>query len=366
MPVFTVNNLSYCCFSAISDDGTKCVFGAKYPPASGTLAPQMQTPSPASMLATPNVTREEVLAFWNSESTFQVDGSHKGGRWGSDNLPTSDRNWLTGLFIGDRIEITRVADGIIKFSGGKQFAETPVLDNTVGKAWSCNATYNGATYGVYLTDNIMPQVARDVLFVWTNKSGNTFIKLLTRGNDPYSVDMPGQTVPGAGEHMEPGKDINVKKGVLRTVKEELGIPKTTLTQCYLLPLGRYADQGRDPRYHTYDGGKWGLVRGSETNAHVLYMKSDTDECPAEVDPEDTVEINKKWWAPLSSVIADYPIDRWMIADHTKFIPDAIRAIDIFNLLSEDVQKESLLVVPDEDVVLAADGACASANANAPA
>jgi len=349
MPVYTVNNLSYCSFSAVNDAGTKVVFGSKYPPASGTLAPQMQTPSHPSMLSSPSVTREEVIKFWNDDSTFQVDGSHKGGRWGSDNLPTTDRTWLTGLFIGDRIEINSVADGIFKFNGGKPFAEgTSVLDNTAGKAWSCNASFNGTAYGVYLTDNIMPQVARDVLFVWTNKTGNTFIKLLTRGNDPFSVDMPGRIVPGAGEHMEPGKDINVKKGVLRTIKEELGIPKTTLTQCYLLPLGRYDDQGRDPRYHTYDCNKWGLVRGSETNAHILYIKSDTDNEPTEIDPEDTVEINKKWWAPLDSVLTDYNIDRWMIADHRKFIPDTISMISSFNQLSKSDQQMSLLFVPDED------------------
>ena len=224
-----------------------------------------------------------------------------------------------------------------------------MIDNTVGKAWSCNATFNGTTYGIYLTDNIMPQVARDVLFVWTNKSGNTFIKLLTRGNDPLSVDMPGRIIPGAGEHMEPGKDINVKKGVLRTIKEELGIPKTTLTQCYLLPLGKYGEQGRDPRYHTYDGGKWGLVRKSETDAHVLYIKSDTDVEPTEIAPGDTTEINKKWWTPLASVLTDYPIDRWMIADHRKFIPDTISVLSSFNMLSETDQKKSLLFVPDEDV-----------------
>jgi ADP-ribose pyrophosphatase YjhB (NUDIX family) len=162
--------------------------------------------------------------------------------------------------------------------------------------------------------------------------------------------MPGRIVPGAGEHMEPGKDINVKKGVLRTIKEELGIPKTTLTQCYLLPLGRYDDQGRDPRYHTYDCNKWGLVRGSETNAHILYIKSDTDNEPTEIDPEDTVEINKKWWAPLDSVLTDYNIDRWMIADHRKFIPDTISMISSFNQLSKIDQQMSLLFVPDDSLL----------------
>lgn len=350
MSVYTVINLSYCSFAAVNDDGTKVVFGSKYPPAGGTLAPQLDVPSPKAMLTTPSVTREEVIKFWNSDSTLQDDGSHKGGRWGSNNLPTTDSTWLTDLFIGDRLVINQVADGIISSNRGKPFTEgTTVIDNTAGKAWSCNATFNGTTYGVYLTDNIMPQVAQDVLFVWTNKSGNTFIKLLTRGNDPTSVDMPGRIVPGGGEHKEPGKDINVKKGVLRTIKEELGIPKTTLTQCYLLPLGKYDEQGRDPRYHTYDGGKWGLVRKSETDAHVLYIKSDTDKEPTEINFVDTTEINKKWWTPLSSVLTDYPVDRWMIADHRKFIPDTFWVLSSFNMLSEADQKKYLLFVPDEDV-----------------
>ena len=76
MPVYTVINLSYCSFAAVTDDGTKVVFGSKYPPAGGTLSPKLDVPSPKAMLTTPSVTRDEVLNFWNSASTLQDDGSH--------------------------------------------------------------------------------------------------------------------------------------------------------------------------------------------------------------------------------------------------------------------------------------------------
>lgn len=329
-----INNLSYCAVSAVYD-GKKVLYLQKFPPATGTFAPKMDVQSSPDELDMNTVSKSEVIDFWNSNESYQNNGNWKGGKWGKNNLCTTDATWLSGAFIGDTVSLTKVADGIIKFNGGKGFtSDMPILSNTESLACSYNATFNGMVYGVYVTDNIMPQKANDVLFIWENSKGHQFIKLLTRGyND--NVDMPQRMMPGAGEHMEPGKDIKVKDGVIRAVNEEIGIPDSTLTDCYLLNLGTYNDEGRDPRYWNYSIGSksFGMKRGSETNAYILYLKSDNDAAPKEVNPSDTEEVNSKWWAPLNTVLTDYPDDRWMIIDHKKFIPDAINAINDFNKLS---------------------------------
>jgi ADP-ribose pyrophosphatase YjhB (NUDIX family) len=249
---------------------------------------------------------------------------------------TTDRSWMFDSFIGDSISIKLIKQGIIKFNGGKEFNETmDVLPNTKGTVWSCNVEWNGNQYGVYLTDNIMPQYANDVLFVWKNQTGNKYIKLLTRGNNE-NVDMPLRMMPGAGEHMEPGTDIKVKAGILRAVNEEIGIDPSTLTLCYLLNLGIYNSEGRDPRYWEYStliDGKlinFGMKRGSTTNGYILYLVSESNDYPKEIAPQDTQEVGFKWWSKLDTVLSDYPNEKWMILNHQKFIPDTISKLNDFD------------------------------------
>lgn len=340
-----VNKLSYCAFSFVSS-AEKVFYAQKFPPAGGTTVPNLQKPSTDEEQSFDSVDKKTFIDFWLSDSSFQTGGSWKGGRWGKSNLPTTDSTWMTDVFIGDKVIVTVVKNGIIKFNGGKSFTdEMPVIPGSENTAWSCNVSFNDTVYGVYLTDNIMPQKANDVLFVWENKSGQQFIKLLTRGHSD-NVDMPRRMMPGAGEHMEPGKDVKVKAGVLRAINEEIGIDESTLTDCHLLNLGTYSSEGRDPRYWLYqmDTNTFGMKRGSETNGYVIYLKSDTDTAPKEIAPQDTEEVNSKWWAPLGNVLADYPDDRWMILDHKKFIPDTIKAIDAFKKLSPDEQEMTKFTV----------------------
>jgi hypothetical protein len=77
-----------------------------------------------------------------------------------------------------------------------------------------------------------------------------------------------------------------------------------------------------------------MKRGSTTNGYILYLVSDSNDEPKEVKPEDTQEVGFKWWAKLSSVLDDYPIEKWMILDHQKFIPDTIYKTDEFDKISE--------------------------------
>jgi hypothetical protein len=333
-----INKVGYCAFSIVMDDNlNKALYVQKFPPMNGTKVPNFESNSLPSDVEFDKISKENFVAFWNSDISYQTNGSWKGGKWGKSNLMTTDRSWMFDSFIGDSISIKFIKQGIIKFNGGKEFNETmSIIPNTENNVWSCNVEWNGICYGVYLTDNIMPQYANDVLFVWKNLSGHKYIKLLTRGNNE-NVDMPLRMMPGAGEHMEPGADIKVKAGILRAVNEEIGIDSSTLTQCYLLNLGIYDSEGRDPRYWEYsmliDGKltKFGMKRGSSTNGYILYLVSNSNDEPKEINPIDTQEVGFKWWAKLDSVLKDYSNDKWMIIDHRKFIPDVISKINEFDL-----------------------------------
>jgi hypothetical protein len=152
-------------------------------------------------------------------------------------------------------------------------------------------------------------------------------------------------MPGAGEHMEPGKDIIVKAGVLRAINEEIGIAAETIAKSYLLNLGIYSKEGRDPRYWTYsyeneNGEKFnfGMERGSTTKAYIIYFDSNSNDEPKEIAPQDTIEVGFKWWAELDTVLSDYDVNRWMILDHMSFIPDAIALLNDFDTKSDSYKE----------------------------
>lgn len=337
-----INKISYCALSVVVNE-RKALYLQKYPPAGGAFVPNMASTSPPEDLTYDTISKTDMISFWLCADSYQPSGCWKGGRWGKSNLPTTDDKWMTGIFIHDPIRITLVKKGIIKMNAGPFSPTAPVLANTESSAWSCNVEYGSKTYSAYLTDNIMPQRANDVMFIWENNVGQSFIKLLTRGSSD-NVDMPQRMMPGAGEHLEPGKDIKVKDGILRAIYEEIGIEESTLTEAYCLPLGKYASEGRDPRYWTYShlvNGEivyFGMKRGSETLGYVIYFKSSTAVAPKEVDPADTEEINTKWWGCLNTVLRDFPDNRWMIADHKKFIPDTLRALNEFRRMSPHDQE----------------------------
>jgi hypothetical protein len=355
----TVNKIFYCGFSILvrlEDGSQKVIYIQKFPPASGTTSPIMKNPTlNPDELKVDTITREELIAFWNDPASRQINGNWKGGEWGPNNLVTTDATWLTGTFIGDTVTCEIIANGIIKFNGSNEFmAGTDIIPGTENKALSCNIALNGRKYSCYLTDQVMPQVAIDVLFVYKNKKGAKFIKLLKRGQGP-NVDMPRRIMPGAGEHLEPGLDPTFKAGIIRAVQEEIGIPPETLSKCYLLNIGIFNDPGRDPRYWSFSYPRenvtqekrsksvidFGINRGSQSNAYILYINMDTDSEPREENPLDTEEVNKKWWQSLDQVLPIHE-DKWMIIDHQQIVTRAIGALDNFDRLSEEQQRTHLL------------------------
>jgi 8-oxo-dGTP pyrophosphatase MutT (NUDIX family) len=337
-----INKISYCAFSMLITlpNGTqKAVYVQKFPPAAGTTIPNMDKASTPNELKVDPVSKETLISFWQSPASKQVNGLWKGGAWGQNNLVTTDTTWLTGAFIGSVITVQPIANGIIKFNVGKPFAEgSAIIAGSEGKALSCHCELNGQIYSCYVTDQIMPQYANDVLFIYRSPSGDK-IKLLKRGTGP-NVDMPARMMPGAGEHMEPGSDVKMKSSVLRAVNEEIGLPQETLDQCYLLDLGNFNTPGRDPRYWHYaaiqDGAtiEFGMDRGSTSHGFVLYFPGPSEKEPVEGNPLDSEEVNKKWWHPLDQVLA-ISDDKWMMDDHKRLIGAAQVAITSFETKSAE-------------------------------
>ena len=325
----------------------KIIYIHKFPPIIGAeTVPDLATLSDLSVYESDKILRKDTLkSFWANKNLYQVNGDWKGGEWGSNNLPTTDTTWCTESFIGDFVKLELIKDGIIPYKTrlSKPFVNSDeiILDSET-TAWSCNITIktNGLskTYSGYVCDKSMDQKAIDVLFVWKNTHGKRFIKILRRGNSHPNVDMPGLQMPGAGEHREPGNRICFKSEVLRAVKEEIGIDNDTLTNSYLLPIGTYNNDKRDPRYWKFsvdqDGSiiEFGIKRKSSTDVYVLYLESDSVIEPKESDPSDMIEINSKRWVDIDSSIL-LNKDIWMIPEFPIYIKKTIKILNMFDELS---------------------------------
>jgi hypothetical protein len=345
LPVKTLKS-TYCGFSVQIKDMNKVLYAARFPPSGETSAPNFTTESTDEELrADDHISCQTMVDFINSNDTFQANGNWKGGQYGANNFALTSKVWFSGLFTFDQLNITVVKEGIIKYSGKPFESSQLIIEGSEEKAWSCNAEWQGINYPLYLTDNPMPQIARDVIFIWSCTSTNkTLIKVLRRGIGP-NVDMPGKIIPCAGEHVEPGQNDCLREQALWVINQELGIPPETLTNCYLLSLGEYSDEGltecRDSRYSYYstlqDGEleQFGFYRGSKTSASIVYLQTEESVEPIEVDPTDFEEISGKWWEDINQVFEIHSDDDWMIKAHQQFIPDAIALI---KQLSEQEQE----------------------------
>lgn len=334
---------------AVKINGTKKVlYIHKFPPANNTTSsPDLRVESkPEEMVSQTNLTKEMLIDFWSSTEKYQANGDWKGGEWGSNNLATTDKTFCTGIFIGDNIKIKFIKYGIIpyKIRSSKPFEiEDESIDGTENFAWSCNIELsNGSQYSGYVCNEPMPQSAIDVLFVWKNSKSKRYAKILRRGNPHPNVDMPNMLMPGAGEHREPGLNVSFKADALRAVEEEIGLPTDTLTQCYLLPVGKFDDPKRDPRYCTWTWInpntsqiiEFGIQRESWTDVFVLYIESDTDIEPMELVPLDKIEVSSKKWIGLDELVESKK-DIWMIPEHQSYFNHSRRMLDRFDDMSTE-------------------------------
>jgi hypothetical protein len=335
--------LTYCGFSAKIIETNKVVYCWKFPPAVGTTqVPNLKVVSNSSDLVSDSHVRKETFEqFVKSNQTRQVNGLWKGGAWGINNFTVTSENWFPGMYVGNKIHVQLMHQGIVKHSQKPFDGTETIISNTENCALSCNGIWNEKPYAFYMTDNIMPQRATDKLWMWGNKSSLSLrIKVMTRGSGA-DVDCPSRIAPTAGEHLEPGQSDEVRAQVLFAINQEIGIPESTLSQCYLLSLGTYADSGRDPRYWKYsaiqDGVivEFGIARESLSVAHILYIETTDDVAPEETEQEDKKEIKAKRWENVNSIFQNYPESEWMLEDHMRFIPDSIKCIESFKQLSSE-------------------------------
>jgi len=348
-----VNKLMYCGFSACISETNKVVYCVKYAPKSGTICPILETES-TNLDSDTHITKEEFINFINSDITRQVNGKHKGGKWGTNNFTVTSDDWFPGLYVGDSIEVTFTKIGLIPNKFPCPFKDSDnIIIGSEGLTWSCNAIWNNQEYHFYMTDNPMPQVATDTFFMnyvkpkninkyfcccltSKNKKNKIYTKVLRRGLDPKNVDSPGREMPCLGEHLEPGQSDESRQQVIFTVNEELGIHKKTLSKCYLLELGVYNKPGRDGRYSKYcieKNGKhveFGVERNSSSTVRILLIISEIlDMDDQDVLPDDTNEINSKRWVDVNKVLTDYDEDNWMLTEHLQMLKDAVPVIEKF-------------------------------------
>ncbi len=337
--------LTYCGFSAKIVETNKVVYCWKFPPTVGvTKIPNMSTiSSPHQLTPDSHIRRDTFVQFVSSQSTRQSNGKWKGGAWGTNNFTVTSTSWFPGMYIGDVIECNQIHQGIVKYSPKPFDGSETIIPNTEDCAFSCNGIWKGNLYAFYMTDNIMPQKATDKLWIWGSKRMESLrIKILRRGSGP-DVDFASKIAPAAGEHLEPGLPADRIAQAIWTITQEINIPKSTLSKCFLIPLGKYSDDGRDPRYWTYstcqDGiqVEFGIPRQSSTEADILYIETEDDVTPPEEEakPVDQMEISKKYWVGINDIFDVYPESDWMLEDHMRFIPDSINCIKAFRALSVD-------------------------------
>lgn len=329
----------------------KVVYIHKFPPIVGAESvPDLSTTSDLSQYDSDKTLRKETLVnFWSDTNLYQANGDWKGGEWGSNNLPTTDTTWCKGYFIGDQVEVRLIKEGIIPYvvRKSKPFVDSDqIIIDSESTAWSCNicinlngkSTDNENIYSGYVCDQPMGQKAIDVLFVWKNTQGKRFVKILRRGNPHPNVDMPGLQMPGAGEHREPGNKISFKNEILKAVGEEIGIENNILTDSYLLQIGTYDSNKRDPRYWKFsaeqDGEliEFGMERSSCTDVWVLYLETNSNTEPIESEPLDMIEINSKRWVNLESPILSNK-EIWLVPEHSSYFSKTITILNEFDKLS---------------------------------
>ncbi len=329
----------------------KVIYVHKFPPALNTTTKPKITETQTNYEHQINreLRKETVINFWKNTNLYQANGDWKGGEWGSNNLPTTSTNFCTDVFIGDKLSITNIKDGIIPYPKrlSKPFEESDeIIPGSEDFAWSANITSinSNLSYSCYVCDKPMPQSAIDVLFVWENSLQHQYVKILKRGSSHPNVDMPELEMPGAGEHREPGNKICFKADVLAAIEQEMGISKSTLSKSYLIPVGKFNDKKRDPRYWSYSVNQddkmftFGPERESETNVYVMYIKTDSNEEPEEIENSDKIEVGGKYWVKLSNPILSNK-ELWMIPEHSTYFTHTNDVLKSFNNMRKE-EKES--------------------------
>jgi hypothetical protein len=138
----------------------KNIYIHKFPPAlNTTVKPQiMEQKTGYEHKFNTNLRKETVLNFWQSKDLYQMNGDWKGGEWGSNNLATSSKDFFTNIFIGDRLSIKNVIDGIIPYNKilSKPFnVSDEIIVGSENYACTANITQinTNQTYSCYICES---------------------------------------------------------------------------------------------------------------------------------------------------------------------------------------------------------------------
>jgi hypothetical protein len=299
-------------------DGSRVYYIHCFPPANNTTV----APSLDSSLAMPEQLVPDQVTLPTLKSICFGTGRNSTRRpWGRDNLPTTSRNWFSGIFIRDNIELVDGREGIIPFKTPFDYT-TPVVPNSESWAWTMIFRFNGNKYKSYMTTQPMPQVALDVLLV-LKVGGQFWIKLLRRGSNIHTVDFPGVLMSGAGEHLEPGTS-SPKEDIQRALAEECGFNPDDYQGVITTELGKFSDPGRDPRYNiqygldeeTGEPVQFGEDRESSTTLKLVFVKFDGDKLPVIKPHSDIAEVQYTFWCELNQAIAMNPKEFFLEENHS--------------------------------------------------
>ncbi len=373
---FTITNVSYCCFEAVS---VKPIFEGKY----CRMMFHKWAPYPETTVMNLShcelyanyvpqkipLSDEEVINWWTSPQVFSDDGKYKGGSYSYTNLPLSDPEWMKGCSLSEgytfRAEL--IHKGLIPFNpkripkfGPFELNEN-ILPGSENWVWSMNLTLpSGEVYGAYacfcaktFADTgryvPMPQEACDVLLLVDNSSDvtcsngsriithDTVTKIALRAINP-NTDIGGTLISASGETKTSKDHGKLHESIIRAIQEEQGLNITNLLTARIFNLGTRDDNGRDPRYYTYslmskdrDLIHFGFPRYSKTNVFAILVTF--------VDPEikdlphtDIEEIAKTSWVKLSEA-RKIPSHKFFIPENKTYLDDAYKLIEDLNTLS---------------------------------
>jgi hypothetical protein len=199
------------------------------------------------------------------------------------------------------------------------------IENTDEMTWVVDVTFGDVTAKAFLSENIMPQVANDVLVVAYDKNQSTvpLIRTMYRAKPGRRQDLPNAYMCGAGEHIEPTDPVSNTEKMIRSIKEEIGdldvLNPDWKTTTRILDLGVFNSNGRDPRYwkfQTTDGLVFGFNRKSESTSNAIILETPIDSNIVITTDIDIVEINQNSpvWQPIE-LANTIPDNKWMIMDH---------------------------------------------------
>lgn len=340
----TVINLSYYMI-VLKLKNDRILFLQKYPAAVHTGVKLTHPPSEDS--TQPTVWSEEMKGtdlaklkeFWGSAESYYPSKDHwKGGKWAEKAIPGEgeEEYWCKGVKLGEEIQIVPIKESDYDW-------KVNVKDKFDRKDGKVNESVG------YLTDNPMPQAARDVIVIFEHDTeanhvlDKYYIVKTTRGNND---DMQGRVAIGAGEHLEPtDSKLGTNESIMRAIEEEIGDISTVSNEvrAFRISMGIFNAYGRDPRYTKYYIDKdtaVGIDRLSVSYVDLVLVPPITKKIKA----GDEKEIANAEVISLRKAL-EITDTQWGWIDHAQFVHATIAAIQEYELDKSTGKEFNIKVKP---------------------